>query len=197
MAPPLTISPMEFFVADYLMFYPLIDMDSTDEQFFTNSVTLPRYTDGNGVRAFLVATNPYIGGANFTMTYINQNGVRKTTRLQTCNVHTTIATIVHSGATAGVSGTFINTPDGDGIRYVESITFMGPNGGLAALVLCKVLTSVSTFYSTGINQAEWDLLHMKGELPVIKDGAYINFIGQVNGSATGVVISGLIETVWN
>lgn len=197
MVPPATITPIELYALDYLMFYPLIDMDSTDEQVLDNTtISLPRYTNGDGVRAFLVATNPYVGGAQFTMTYINQNGVRKTTRLQTTNTHTYIGTIVHSGATAGVSGTFINTPDGDGIRYVESITFMSPNGGLAALVLCKVLTVVSTI-NAAPTQAEWDCLLQKGELPVIQDGAYLNFIGQVNGSAAAVVLSGTIETIWN
>ena len=196
MAPPATITPIQLYVLDYLMFYPLIDMDSTDEQTLTNTVSLPRYTTGDNVKAFLVATNPYLGGANFTMTYINQNGIRKNTRLQTSNIHTYIGTIVNSGATAGVSGTFISLPDGDGIRYVESITFMGPNGGLAALVLCKVITTV-TSSNVAPTQMEWDCLLQKGELPIIQDGAYLNFITQVNGSAAGVVISGTIETVWN
>lgn len=194
--PPTTITPMKLYVLDYLLFYPLIDMDSTDEQTFTNTVTLPRYTDGTNVKAFLVATNPYVGGAQFTMNYTNQNGVSKTTRLQTTNTHTYIGTIVHSGATAGLSGTFINTPDGDGIRSVQSITFMSPNGGLAALVLCKVITTVTT-NNLSPSQSEWDCLIQKGELPIIKDGAYLNFVGQVNGSAASVVVSGLVETVWN
>lgn len=196
MQPPATITPAEIYLADFLMFYPLIDMDSTDEQTFINTVTLPRYPDGNGVKMFLVATNPYIGGASFTITYINQNGERKMTQLQTSNVHTYIGTIVHSGATAGVSGTFVNTYNNEGVRSVESITFMAPNGGLAALVLCKPLTTYTSM-NVAPTQMEWDNLVQKGEMPVIKDGAYLNFISQVNGSAAGVVISGLIEFVWN
>jgi len=194
--PPATITPMEMYALDYLLFYPLIDMDSTDPQYFDNTVTLPRYTDGVGVKAFLVATNPYVGGASFTIDYINQNDQLKTTRLQTTNTHTYIGTIVHSGASAGASGTFINTPDGDYIKRVVSITFMAPNGGLAALVLCKVLTTVTT-YNVAPAKQEWDCLLMKGELPIIQDGAYLNFIGQVNGSAAATVTTGLIETVWN
>ena len=196
MAPPATITPIQMYMLDYLMFYPLIDMDSTDEQTFINTVSLPRYTSGDNVKMFLVATNPYLGSAAFTINYVNQNGVHKTSRLITSNVHTYIGTVVHSGATAGVSGTFISLPDGDGVRYVESITFMGPNGGLAALVLCKVLTTVTSF-STAPSHCEWDCLLQKGELPVILDGAYLNFITQVNGSAAAVIISGTIETVWN
>jgi hypothetical protein len=196
MLPPATITPIQMYVLDYLMFYPLIDMDNTDPQSFDNTITLPRYPDGKGVKAFLIATNPYVGGANFTIDYINQDGIAKSTRLQTTNTHTYIGTIVHSGTTAGMSGTFINTPDGDGIRSVTGITFMSPNGGLAALVLCKILTTVTTVNVAPV-QTEWDCLTMKGELPVIKDGAYINFISQCNGSVSGVVITGTIETVWN
>jgi hypothetical protein len=208
MTPPSTITPIELYALDYIMFYPLIDMDSTDEQTLVNygpvatstedpsAAQLTRYIDGAGVRAFLVATNPYVGGAQFTMTYINQDGVTKTTRPQTTNTHTYIGTIIHSGATADLSGTFINTPDGDGIRKVLSITFMSPNGGLAALVLCKVL-SVFTTSNISPSKQEWDCLLMKSELPVIKDGAYLNFIGQVNGSAAAVMLSGTIETIWN
>lgn len=196
MLPPATITPIQFYVLDFLMFYPLIDMDSTDEQIMTNTVSLPRYTDGNNVKMFVVATNPYLGGASYTINYVNQNGERKSTRLQTSNSHTYIGTVIHSGNNANVSGTFVSLPDGDGVRYVESITFTGPNGGLAAIVLCKVLTTV-TSVSIAPSQCEWDCLLQKGELPVIKDGAYINFITQVNGSAAAVIIAGTIETVWN
>ena len=208
MTAPATITPIQMYALDYLMFYPLIDMDSTDEQALINygpittatedpsAAQLPRYTDGKGVMAFLVATNPYVGGAQFTMTYVNQDGVTKKTRLITTNTHTYIGTVVTSGAVAGVSGTFINTPDGDGIRKVLSITFMSPNGGLAALVLCKVL-SVFTTINVAPSKQEWDCLLMKSELPVIKDGAYLNFIGQVNGSASAVMLSGTVETIWN
>lgn len=194
--PPATITPSEIYLLDYLMFYPLIDMDSTDEQTFINSVQLPRYTNGNGVKLFLVATNPYIGGAGFTITYTNHNNQIKTTKVQYTNTHTFIGTVVHSGATAGLSGTFVNLPDNDGVKRVESITFLSPNGGLAALVMCKVLTTVTSI-NTAPTQMEWDNLLNKAELPIILDGAYLNFIAQVNGSASGVVISGLIETVWN
>lgn len=38
--------PITLQLCDYLLFYPLIDMDSVDEQFMDNSTTLPRYSDG-------------------------------------------------------------------------------------------------------------------------------------------------------
>jgi len=196
------IVPMELFILDYLMFYPLIDMDNTDPQPFTNHIddplvpSLPRYTDGSRVMAFLVATNPYVGGATFSINYTNDKGVSgRTSRLITTNTNTYIGTIVHSGVSAGLSGTFIDTPNDEGIRSVESIQFMNPNGGLAALVLCRVLSQ--GFIRETTTPAEWDFLLMKGEMPIIYDGAYVNFIGQVNGNVAGQIFTGLVETVYN
>jgi hypothetical protein len=195
------IVPAEMYLLDYLMFYPLIDMDSTNDQTLTNTIddpivpSLPRYSDGVGVRAFLVATNPYVGGAQFYLTYTNDKGESgRKTQLITTNTHTFIGTIVHSGATAGLHGTFIATQNGEGIRSVEAITFMSPNGGLAALVLCKVMSNI--FIREITAPSEWDLLTMKNELPIIKDGAYLNLIGQVNGSVSGQLLTGILETIW-
>lgn len=52
--------PITLQLCDYLLYYPQIDMDSTDTQSTDNTVTLPRYTDGAGVRMFVVAQYPYI-----------------------------------------------------------------------------------------------------------------------------------------
>ena len=43
-------SPDHVHLLDYLMFYPLIDLDDDVEQVMDNTVTLPRYDDGAGVR---------------------------------------------------------------------------------------------------------------------------------------------------
>lgn len=38
-----TALPMRMILLDYLMYYPLIDEGTTDEQFMTNTIPLPRY----------------------------------------------------------------------------------------------------------------------------------------------------------
>jgi hypothetical protein len=43
----------------------------------------------------------------------------------------------------------------------------------------------------------FDFVTMKPSLPKIEDGAYLNFIGQVNGSVAGLVLTGSLEVVWN
>lgn len=189
------VVPANFWLLDYLLFYPLIDMDSTDDQEFDNTVTLPRYTDGRGVMAFLVATNPYIGGATFTINYTNHLGQSRTSAPIVSNLFTTIATVVHSGIVAGTTGAFLKLAPGDFVRSVESITFLAPNGGLAALVLCKPLAN-GYLREVGA-PAEWDFMTMKPNLPRIYDGAYLNFLCQPNGSVAAQPIFGSVEVVWN
>lgn len=191
------VTPAKFWLMDYLMFYPLVDMDSTDEQELFQTATLPRYADGDGVKAFLVATNPYIGGATFWITYTNQDGVSgQQSRVETSNTTTFIGTIIHSGTHANASGPFIRLAPGDtGIRSVQSITFLAPNGGLAALVLAKPIAVAATSEIAAC--AEWDYLTMKPTLPRLMDGAYINMICCPNGSFSAVPITGLMTVIWN
>lgn len=191
------VSPATFVLCDYLMFYSLIDMDSTDEQPLSNAVTLPRYTSGDGVQMFLVATNPFIGGQAFTVKYTNSDGISdRTTVPITTPTTTNIGTILNSGVTGGTAmGSFI--PLGRqcrGVRSVESITFLGPNGGLACLVLAKPLATIAI--RDIITFAERDFVVNKGPAPVIEDGAYLNFICSPNGNAASVPIVGNLNFVW-
>ena len=55
MATAATALPMTLTLMDYLMYYPLIDEGTTDEQFMVNNATLPRYTDGDGVQRMAVS----------------------------------------------------------------------------------------------------------------------------------------------
>lgn len=189
-------APAEYKLLDYLLFYPLIDMDSTDEQPMVNTVTLPRYADGAGVEAMLVATNPYLGGAVFSMNYIDVDGVSQTSCVETSNVATLIGTVIHSGApTVAGGGPFIRRRAGcRGIRSVTSITFLAPNGGLAALVLVKPLTTFMT--NEIICAAEYDFATQKPSLPRILDGAYLGMIGTSGASWAAAPVSGTMTVVW-
>lgn len=190
-------APAHYKILDYLMFYPLIDMDQTGQVDLTNSVTLSRYADGVGVEAMLVATNPYIGGARFTINYTCATGQDVDSNLETSNTGTIIGSIVHSGlpTVAGGGGPFIRRPAGClGIRKVNSITFMEPNGGLAALVLVRVLADFMTNEITA--PAEFDFITMKKSLPVVQDGAYVNMIGCSGSSWAAAPLSGTINFIW-
>jgi hypothetical protein len=183
-------------ICDYLMYYPLVDMDSVDEQFMTNTVPLPRYASGEGVMAILVATNPYVGGALFTLNYTNSDGTagRQTIPVAT-NTRTNIGTVLQGDN--AVTWPFIPLARGDrGIRSVESITFMAPNGGLAALVLVKPLATF-TLPSTACFR-EVDFAKDLPSLPQIQDGAYLGmFVGNTATSIANNVLIGDITTIWN
>lgn len=191
-------SPLRIYVCDYLMFYPLIDMDSTSEQTFFNPTPLPRYPTGAGVQAFLVATVPYVGNATFNIRYRNEKNEVRESVVETCNIATTISHVLNS-ATPGFGsggGPFIRLASGDhGIRSVEAITNITPNGGLAALVLVKPLAFAMTNELTACT--ELDFLTMKSALPIIKDGAYLNLMVMPSGDIAAKGITGMITTVWN
>ena len=55
MATVATALPMTLTLMDYLMYYPLIDEGTTDEQFMINTATLPRYETGDGVQMMAVS----------------------------------------------------------------------------------------------------------------------------------------------
>jgi hypothetical protein len=193
------VVPCWFTLCDYLLFYPLVDMDNTDEdgQVMVNTVTLPRYTDGEGVQIMVVATNPYIGGGTFFVEYTNSRGESgRMSRIMTSNISTSIGTVIHSGTSANVSGTFVNLAPGDsGVRSVQKITFLTGNGGLAVVALVKPIANIWDREAGCFS--EWDFLTMKPSLPRIMDGACLNFIGAVNGTAVGVTIMGELSVIWN
>ena len=191
------VIPAVFMLCDYLYFYPLIDMDNTDYQQFDNTATpMPRFTDGNGVKAYLVATNPYVGGQQFQITYTNQAGTSgKLSEWTTTNTTTNIATIVNSGISAALRSPFIQLQVGDtGIRRVDGIQFLNSNGGLAALVLVKPLATIAC--TDVLTVSETDYLIDSPSLPRIYDGAYLNLLCCPAGSAAAVPILGELTTIW-
>lgn len=196
MAPTGTPLPMTFMLLDYLLYYPFVDMDSTDQQTMTNSITLPRYTTGSGVSLMMVSHTTYVGGQTFQISYTNQNGVAgRITPIRTVNTAGNAYSMVSGGPTAGSNGPFIALQSGDtGIRSVESITFNAPGGGLCALVLVKPL---ATLLLRGVDApSERDYFTETPSMPQILDGAYLNFIGCPTGSIAGVPLFGDATFVW-
>lgn len=192
--------PLVGILCDYLLYYPFIDMDSTDEQTLTNSVSLPRYADGAGVQAFLVAQGSYVGGQAFTINYTNQSGVAgRVSQSVVTNNSTFTSTLVNAGiaAVANGRGPFIPLQDGDtGIRSVQSITFLAPNGGIAALVLCVPLVNFNLRAIT--SPSEICYLSDRPELARVYDGACVNMIAMApTGSLSGVPIFGELTFIWN
>lgn len=198
MTPTAAAAPLSMMLCDYLMYYPFIDMDSTDQQDLTNTVSLPRYASGDGVRMFLVALAPYVGGGDFTVTYTNQSGVSgRTTGIVRANTAGAIANFVHSAPnTANSFGCFLPFQSGDtGVRSVQSVTFTSPIGGLAAIVLVKPIDKTYIRETTAAREKQY-LVDDK-EVLQIYDGAYLNYIALPSASIAGAVITGDLEFVYN
>ena len=198
-----TIPPATIHFLDYLLYYPFIDGDELGEQLLDNTVSLPRYSDGDGVKAFVVAQGSYVGAARFSINYTNQSGVSgRTSIFSTSNISTFVGSLITSGAGGGAGrvnekGPFITLMDGDtGIRSVESFTFETANSGIYALVLCKPIATTSIREQTAPVEKDF-FKDNGGAMPEIKDGACINFIINNNLNMLSSHISGTIETVWN
>ena len=192
-----SVAPVNLLWVDLLLYYPFLDGDETAEQFLDNTVTLPRYTDGAGVKAFVVAQGAYTGGAQFFINYTNQDGVAgRISQTCTSNVSTTSGTLISSGIAAGTFGWHIPLVNGDtGIRSVESFTFLTANGGIFALVLAKDLGALAIREANV--PAEKDFLIDTGlAMPEIADGAYLSFLVLPNASIAAAPIYGSIQTVW-
>lgn len=188
----------QYKLLDYLVFYPFIDLDDADPQTMDNDVTLPRYTDGAGVMAMMVATAPTTGSGTFTFDYVNQDGVQKTSPTQFCTTTAaSIASIATSQpASVAGNGPFLTLASGDtGIRSVVSHTNLSLNGGLGTIVLVKPLAD---HMIREINiPSELMYIIQDPEIPRIYDGAYLNMIMNCAATVAAGQLVGRMKFVWN
>lgn len=193
-----TALPMNAILCDYLLFYPFIDEGTTDTQLMNNSTTLPRYTDGKGVQVMAVATNAGSGGQQFYFTYTNSNGVSgRTSQIVTMNTSTIVGNILGSNrAIAGASNPFIGLQSGDlGVRSIESVTMLGVDTGLFALVLVKPL--LQTCFRDILVPYEKDFLIPTTDLVKIQDDAFLGFITLPLGTLNATTLTGDLKVIWN
>ncbi len=167
----------------------------------TMTVQIPRYTDGAGVRAFLVARSTTGSTAHsISYSYTNQAGTGSRTNPVTvaATVSAIVPHIVHSGVAANNYGPFLPLASGDsGIRSFQTITLSAASGSAstAALVLVRVLATIPLAV-VGL-PTEKDLLNQFPSMPIVKDGACISLIW-VPGAATAAstTFQGSAEFVW-
>jgi hypothetical protein len=196
---PTTAVPLPMILCDYLLFYPFVDMSDTAGISMDNTVTLPRYTDGENVQimAVEVAAQSGIGNPQFNVTYTNQDGVAgRVTPNVACNTQTVNGTIITTAAaTADCAGPFLPLQAGDtGVRSIETVTFLTGDVGLIAFVLVKPLATLSIYDITG--PVERDYAINGYSMPEIQPDAYLNLICLPSGTIAGAQIHGTIETIW-
>ena len=192
-----TSVPSVMQLVDVLGYYPITTVTTTTAQTLNNTVTLPRYADGAGVRAYLVA-RATMGAATPTIqiSYTNQAGVAgKTIPVTVTGVSAAVAGhIVHSDPTANHYGTFLPLALGDsGIRSIQTITLSTSYvSGSLALVLCRPLTSLPVTV-LGV-MSERNLLNQLPSLPRVYDGANLNFLLFTGAAyAAGGSLTGYVE----
>lgn len=202
-----TSQRQQLMLCDYLMYYPFIDTDSTDQQDMTQTVTLPRYTNGQ-VFAVAQAASSAIG--QFTFSYTNQDGVSGRT---SPNIFTQIVAGGGQSLLASVSGggfhPFLPLQAGDSaVKSIESVTFTVTGGGLMALVIVKPLlifsvdaecrrTTSSNIESYGAASSIDSLIH-NPRATEIKEGAILGLLSKGNGgSLNSSTLVGYLETVWS
>lgn len=194
-----TLAPAWFVLADYLMFYPLVDGDSTDQQDMDNTATLPRYASGDGVQCMVVVTTPMAASATATVSYTNQAGASG--RLSTFAIiaSTNVGVIASSSgasAAAGSVSAFIPLAGGDtGIRSIESITLLAGAGGFFSLVLVKPMATLQL--RENVTASEVTQLTQRANLPQVFDGAYLNYLYITNQTGTPVTLRGFVEFAWS
>jgi hypothetical protein len=188
----------QYILLDYLLYYPFVDGDDGDVQVMDNTETLDRYTDGDGVMVMAVIVAPTTGSGRFTFTYINQDGVEKTSPVQYCaTTAANIASLATSQqAVTNASGPFLTLASGDtGVRSIVSAQFSVLNGGLVSLVMVK---PIDDFAVREINTTR-EVQYMKDrpKMPQIQSGAYLNFIQNCAATVAAGQLAGFATFAWS
>lgn len=196
-----TALPLTMYLCDYLLYYPTLDDSVLDPQTLDNTVTLPRYTTGEGVMAVAISVAGRTGGQSFSFSYTNSDGVAgRTSSTVIQNSAAALGTVVTSAtATAGGLGSgnpFIGLQSGDrGIRSIESVTMNGGDVGLFTIILVKPILQTTIKEITA--PYEKDMFIHGAQLPEIEDDAYLNFIVLPQGTLAATAIIGDLKVIWS
>lgn len=198
-----TTAPCILMLVDLLGWYRVTSVTTTTAQNTDNTVTLPRYTSGAGVQAFMWNTNTTALGAatpNLSLGYTNSAGTAGQATPTTLPIGKTAAAnglILYSGTGLGKFGPFMPLQSGDaGIRSVQTIqNSTSYVSGEYAVGLCKPLLTLP-ITTLGV-AAERDLVNQLPSMPQIVDGACLVWL-MYSGAATPVnsSIYGHLDIGW-
>lgn len=172
-------SPDIFHLLDYLLIYPLIDLDNPSPQNMINIQTLPRYVSGQGVRIVLVSMSPGLVSVAVTVSYTNSDGVAGRT------VTFNSSAGINQGAVVNpFHHAFVPLAPGDkGVRSIEQITPGSSGGGFFCACLVKPLATLPLYESSIPSERTFGIDNSM--LPEILPGAYLNLIIQRGGNGVG------------
>jgi hypothetical protein len=194
-----TAVPGVLMLVDMQGYYPGINMNVGTAQTLVGTPTL-RYTNGVGVRPYLVVTATTGATAhNIALSYTNNAGTSG--RALPVTVSATASAIAphitHSGTAANNYGPFLPLAGGDlGVQSVQSITLSAASGsGTAALVLARPILQLPI--TTVSILSERDLVNQLPSMPRIMDGAcltWLYFAGAATAANTNFY--GHLESAW-
>jgi hypothetical protein len=193
------VVPGVLMLVDMQGYYPGISLNSATAQTLVGTPAL-RYTNGVGVRAFMVCTTASGATAhNIAYSYTNQAGTAGRANPVTVAATASAITshIVHSGTAANNYGPFLPLASGDsGMQSVQTITISAASGsGAAALVFARPI-AIMPLTTAGV-ACERDFVNQLPSLPRIIDGAcltWLYFAGGTTASSTNFY--GSIEAAW-
>lgn len=186
-----TTAPCILMLVDLLGFYRVTTTTTTGAQTLNNTATLPRYTSGEGVKAFMWANNATPLGAgtpNLSINYTNSAGTAGRLTPTVLPVGKTAAAnglVLYSGTGVGKYGPFLPMQDGDsGIRSIQSVTLSATyTSGEFSIGMCRpILTMPITTLGVA---SERDLMNQVPSLPRVYDGANLVWL-MYSGAATPV-----------
>lgn len=198
-----TSAPAVLMLVDQVAMFTVSSVTTTGPQSFTGTQTLPRYTTGAGLQAFIVPSVVMGAGApTIQLNYTNAAGTpnRLTPASPSLPIATTaspVGSIIYSGTGAGKYGPFMPLAAGDtGIRSIETINLSATmTSGSLVVVLCKPIYTLP-LTTVGV-ASERDLVNQLPSMPRIFDGANLQWL-MYAGAATPVnsAYYGSIDAAW-
>jgi hypothetical protein len=189
------LAPSRYILCDFLGFAGGISWETSETQTINNAYTIPRYTDGKGVRALMVQLFGSNANAQYTINYRNSANQDVNSQIQFANSLGTGA--LQHARTAANYNPFIDLNHGDfGIKMVNSVTVSSLGAGIAVLILVKPIAEVIFREATLFAPVEVDYLTTKTELPIIYDGATLNFLFTSVGNPAKLLSRGYLEFIW-
>ena len=198
-----TTAPCVLMLVDLLGFYRVTSVTTTTAQTLNNTVTIPRYTTGAWVQAFMWNTNATALGAatpNLSINYTNSDGTAWRSTPTVLPIGKTAAAnwlVLYSGTGAGKYWPFMPLQSGDKwIRSIQSVTISTSYvSGEFSIGLCKpILTLPITTLGVA---SERDLMNQVPSLPQIHDWAnLVWFIYHGAATPANSAIYGHLDFAW-
>jgi hypothetical protein len=187
-----------FILYDLLLYYPFVDGTDITQQFFDNTVTLPRYTTGEGVYPIFITQTPGAAGAvTCDINYTNSKGASGQTLKMSVGGGNTIGRIMNLSASSTSAATpFIQLANGtQGVKSIESVTFNASVGGFVTVALVKPLTQITNQEQQ--TYTEKNYIREGFVLPEIQNQAALQIMfTQASGAGSLGLVTSFFETVW-